>query len=274
VAANDYLSELKNWRQEADEVYRQPRSWLTLAGLYWLETGDNRFGTAADNDIALPEGSATAHIGHFAFDGESVRAVIAPGVEAMVEGEPVDEVDMQPDVSGEPTYLYTGRLILVAIVRGERFGIRVWDTEHPALQAFTGRTWFPPDEAYRLQARFEPYDPPHKTHFANMVGQEIEVEIAGALVFELHGQQHQLEALPVSEGLFVVFKDATSQTSTYPAGRYLVTDEPEDGKVVLDFNKAYNPPCAVTPYATCTLPPPQNVLTIAIEAGEKYHGEH
>jgi uncharacterized protein (DUF1684 family) len=152
-------------------------------------------------------------------------------------------------------------------------GVRVKDRQHPARAAFGGRHWFAPDETYCLQAAFVPYDPPRRVPVTNILGDVDDAPSPGYALFTLAGQAYRLDALPDPNGLAFYFCDTTNPTTTYPAGRYLKSAPPQAGMVTLDFNRAYNPPCAFTAFATCTLPPPQNRLLVAIEAGELYDRE-
>ena len=168
--------------------------------------------------------------------------------------------------------LELGRLSLHVIERGGRLGIRLKDRESPLRKAFTGLSWFPIDERYRVVARFVPYDPPKALKVPNVLGNVTPMPSPGRAEFTIDGKAVQLDGVleePDATELFFIFRDQTSGHETYGAGRFLYADLPKDGKLVLDFNKAYNPPCAFTPYATCPLPPPQNRLPVRIEAGRR-----
>jgi uncharacterized protein (DUF1684 family) len=158
------------------------------------------------------------------------------------------------------------------IERGNRYGIRLKDKNSELRKAFTGLKYFPPLEEYRVKARFVPYDPPKMIPVPNILGQVDEEPSPGYVVFMLNGRECRLDPVTEGDSLFFIFKDLTSGKETYPPGRFLNTEMPQNGEVVLDFNQAYNPPCAFTPYATCPLPPEQNKLPIAIEAGELRYG--
>jgi uncharacterized protein (DUF1684 family) len=180
---------------------------------------------------------------------------------------------MKPDATKDPTTITVGDLSLRVIKRGERYGIRLWDKNSPRRRAFAGLRWFPVRESYRVTARLVPHQGPKEIPIVNILGDVVKMTSPGILLFELGGRAHSLEPV-VAEGgkLFIMFRDLTSGRSTYGAGRFLYADAPVNGQVTLDFNQAINPPCAFTPYATCPLPPRQNHLTVAIEAGERsYH---
>ena len=269
--------EVLKWREQREARLKSDTGWLTLAGLFWLKEGDNRFGADPGNEIALPEGSAPARAGVLAFhDGRTV-VTMAPGVEAAIGGKPVSRSELKPDSSGSPDILALGRLTMQVIKRGDKYGIRLKDTESKARKEFTGLRWYPIDDSYRVTARFVPYDPPRMIMVPTVLGTTEEMPCPGKAVFTIKGREMSLEPVieePGAEELFYIFKDETSGEQTYPAGRFFYTAMPKDGSVVLDFNKAYNPPCAFTPYATCPLPPAQNRLKARIEAGELNYEHH
>lgn len=262
---------IERWRAERLERLTAPDGWLTLVGLHWIEPGANRLGSAPDADLPLPE-KAPAALGTIHREGRSLSFTAAPGASVLHEGEPVEALELRSDADGEPTELAAASLRFYVIERGGRLALRVKDTEHPARDAFPGLEYFPIDPAWRLTARFEPYEPPRPISIVNVLDMVEEVPSPGALVFTVDGASHRLDALPGGEEeLFLIFADETSGRSTYGAGRYLYTERPgPDGTVTIDFNRAYNPPCAFTDHATCPLPPPGNRLPIAVEAGERY----
>jgi uncharacterized protein (DUF1684 family) len=264
-----YVAELEAYRADREERLRAADGWLTVIGLFWLDEGENRFGSDPSNGIVLPADSAPAVAGSFLYDGTEVLLAAEPGAGVTLDGEPVTdgEIALETDVSK----IGLGRLSLYPIARGGRAAIRAKDPENPARTGFRGIDFYPPDVAMRLQARLERHAEPEERQIPTVVGTTADLLALGRVVFELDGRRHSLEALvsePDDAELFMIFKDATSGVDTYGAGRYLYA--PRDGdRVVLDLNKAYNPPCAFTPYATCPLPPPGNRLQVPIEAGEK-----
>ena len=257
VAAASYPSEIAEWRRQREANLRRDGGWLTVTGLFWLHEGINRFGTGAHNDIVLPAGTAEA--GVFELHQGKVTARIG-GSSRKLRADTDDLAQV-------------GRLRLYVIQRGDRTAIRMKDPESPFLKDFHGLQYFPPREEYRVEARF--VAEPRKIPIANIVGQSELDDSPGYVVFPLRGRQFRLYPVleePEAKELFFIFRDQTAGKETYGAGRFLYTDLPKDGRVVLDFNKAYNPPCAFTPYATCPLPPPQNRLAVRIEAGEQKYG--
>ncbi len=273
----DLIADVERYRHERIEDLKKPDSWLTLAGLYWLREGENTFGSDASNDVVFPEGTAPAHIGTFTRTGGSVRVRIEHGVEVLHEGQPVDTLTLASDAGEAPTVLRLGTLSWYLIERDGRLGIRLKDSQNPALLAFEGIDTFPIDLAWRRTARFEPYDPPKIIPILNVTGTISQETAPGAVVFDAGGQSYRLDVTgaPGDSAFFVIFGDQTNGEETYDAGRYLWVDAPDaDGRLVIDFNKAYNPPCVFTPYATCPLPPRQNRLPLRVEAGEQTYGKH
>jgi len=265
-----YQHEIDKFR--AEEVKDLKSNWLLLAGLFWLKPGANSFGTAASNAIVLPQGTAPAKAGVFELTGGEVTLKMEHGAAATIDNQPVTTAKLQPDTEGKPTVVALGRLRMQVIKRGERVGIRLKDLQNPALRNFTSLQFYPIDTAYRITAAWVPSDGKRTVDVPNVLGDVSHETIPGEVRFTLNGQPLTLTALggEAAKGLFFVFSDTTSKTDTYPSGRFLEADAVQDGKVVLDFNKAYNPPCAVTPYATCPLAPKENRLAVAIPAGEKF----
>ena len=268
-----YEAESQAWRSEREENLQREDGWLTLAGLYWLEEGDNRFGSSPDNDLVFPD-SAPAQIGAFHLENGQVTVAVEPGAGVTHEGQPVTEMalDAETDDGGQPTVLELGSLSFYAIERAGRLGVRLKDRDSSALASFSGLDYFPIDPAWRIQARFEPYDPPRTIRVPNIIGTEFDESCPGALVFTLEGETFRLEPTGEAGGdLFLVFGDASNGHQTYNGGRFLVVKAPQNGTADLDFNRAYNPPCVFTPYATCPLPPRQNRLPVSVPAGEKMY---
>ena len=268
ITNDAYAAELEAWRAQKDQALRGPEGWLSLAGLHWLTEGANRLGAGPECEVALPEGAAPALAGELHLR-EGVVTASAAGEALRLNGGPLEERPLRTDSDPQPDRLSVGRLSLVVIRRGERVGVRVRDPERPAIAAFPGRRWHPLDPAYRLRARFEPYAPPRPIAITNVLGDVAEELSPGAVIFELEGRELRLEARSGPDGgLIILFRDASSGAETYGAGRTLSTPPPQGDVVELDFNRAANPWCAFTPYATCPLPPPQNRLPVAVRAGE------
>ncbi|HUP05267.1 MAG TPA: DUF1684 domain-containing protein [Bryobacteraceae bacterium] len=256
-ASTAYQNEIDAWRKAREASLKRDDGWLTVSGLFWLKDGVNRIGKDAANSIVLPDGPARA--GTLTLRGGKVTANAGGAAR-----------ELKPD-SGD--FLKVGRLSLYIIKRGDRIGVRMKDPESQYLKNFHGIPAFPANEAYKITARF--VAEPRKIPITNVLGQTEAEDSPGYAAFRLNGQDVRLYPViddPGDKSLFFIFKDLTSGKETYGAGRFLDTEAPHDGKVVLDFNKAYNPPCAFTAYATCPLPPKENRLPVRVEAGEKTYG--
>lgn len=277
-AADAHKSEIEAWRAKRMASLKRDDGWLTLVGLFWLEQGENRFGSGKKgNRIVFPDGSAPASAGSLDLSGETVTVHAKPEANLTAGGKPVTTMALKTDADEEPTVLTNGRLKLYVIKRGKRLGVRVKDSKSPALAAFRGIDSYPVDLKWRFEARFDAYDPPRPIAVPNILGSIEQEKSPGAVVFEVGGKEYRLEAVKEagSDDLFLIFGDQTNGTETYGGGRFLYAAPPaKDGKVIVDFNKAYNPPCVFTPYATCPLPPAANRLAVRVEAGEKSYGHH
>ena len=272
-----YEQELEEWKAKRLASLKGEDGWLTLIGLFWLKEGENRFGSDATGEIVLPEGKAPARAGTLRLTGGKVTLDPNPDAKITSKGQAVAAaLELKSDDEDDgPTVLEMGPLSFHVVKRGERFGLRVKDRENPARAEFKGTDYYPPDRRWVVQARFEPYDPPKQVPILNVLGMETEETSPGTLAFELDGRPYKLEALREKgdEKFFIIFADQTSGKETYGAGRYMYADPPgADGRVTLDFNRAYSPPCAFTRYATCPLPPAQNRLPLRVEAGERFLG--
>jgi uncharacterized protein (DUF1684 family) len=272
-----YAAEIDEWRAERLARLTADDGWLTLTGLYWLEPGENRFGSAADGAVVIPDDTIDAIAGMLILGADgTVVAFSEEGAGVLVNGEPLTEAVLKTDADGKPDVISAGRAQFYIIKRGDKLGARVKDPEAPTRLAFEGIEHFPINPAYRVEAALEPYDELREVAIPTVLGQESTMLAPGVLRFTLNGTEMTLEPYVGSadaESYFLIFRDGTSAVSTYGAGRFLSAEAATDGTTFLDFNLAYNPPCAFTPYATCPLPPPQNWLSAPIEAGEKYSGE-
>ena len=274
-----YLAQIEAWHAQRIERLRSESGWLTLVGLLPLHEGVNAVGSAADADAVLPA-KAPELVGTVTRDADGFLFAAASGADVFrtVDGDtvPVVRLALTPDDPGPPTVLHVGSLSFYVIVRGDRSFLRVKDSDSEVRRDFTDVPRFPVDERWRVTARLEPRENHRGVMVGNVLGQQEESPCPGTLVFTLEGRACSLA--PIGEpgdGLFIVFGDATNGTETYGGGRFLDADPPDStGAVVLDFNKAYDPPCVFTPYATCPLPPQENVLPLAVTAGEKTWGDH
>lgn len=265
-------SEIEQWRRHRLAALEAEDGWLTVVGLFWLKEGENTVGAGPANDIVLRKGSAPAQVGVFEFHNNQTTFRVARGVEVTVNGRRVTRATLKPDTSGAADLLRIRDLTMFVIERGGRYAIRIKDKNSSARRDFHGLDYFPVNERYRVRAKFVPYQPPRRLAIPNILGRTEEDTSPGYAVFTLDGQECRLVPVNSGDTLFFIFKDLTAGEETYPAGRFLYTDPPENGELVLDFNKAINPPCAFTAYATCPLPPKENNLSVRIEAGEKRYG--
>jgi hypothetical protein len=266
------------WRAE-DEQYRHDletkltsdTGWLTIAGLAFLTKPETTVGSDRSNDVVLP-GATPPHLGNFvlASDGHvSVR--LEPNLNVkLLDGKPFTGGAIKSDGEGTPDRIVLGDVQVWVHESGERRAIRIRDKNSPLRQSFTGMKWYPINPAYRVEAAFVPFDKPKAFGIPNLLGDIDRMSAPGRVTFSLNGTEHHLTPFLDEDELWFVFRDLTSGETTYPAARFLYTSLPKDGKVVLDFNRAENPPCAFNPYATCPLPPPENRLTARVEAGGQY----
>jgi uncharacterized protein (DUF1684 family) len=266
-----YISDIQKWRAERLEEINGENGWTTLVGLFWLNEGQNRFGSDLSNDIVLPRNRSPKLAGSFHLNKEVVHLEARPGAGITHDGAPASSLVLHTDAEGKATVLKMGSLTFFVIKRGEKFGLRVKDKQHAARTRFAGLGYFPIDPNWRLKAKFEHYNPPKIVPIVNVLDMVENMISPGALAFEMNGKTYRLD--PVlekgSKQLFIIFADQTSGKESYGAGRYLYSEPPDsNGEVVVDFNKAHNPPCAFTKFATCPLPPRQNRLGLRIDAGE------
>jgi uncharacterized protein len=263
-----YRASVEKWRQEYQADLTSDHGWLSVSGLFWLHDGENSFGSNPLDDIVLPA-PVPANAGDFEFHNGKTIVHVKPGVAATMHGAQVTTAEMQPDSDDR---LVMGDLTLYVHASGERYAIRLKDKNSKLRKDFTGLHWFPIDPSYRVVGRWVPYDKPKTEMIANVMGDVGPEQFYGYAEFTLKGEKLRLEPEQDGSDFEFVFRDLTSGHETYGAARFLDTVLGKDGSVVMDFNEAYNPPCAYNPYTTCPLPPPQNRLAVRIEAGEKsYH---
>lgn len=265
-----YIKEIETWQKNRETSLRNPYGWLSLSGLYWLPSEKKvlHLGSSSSSDIVLPKKFPTV-LGELSKDNFN-NYFFKPAIEKILfEGKPLQQkIAWPPDQ--EAAFLELDGLRLYLLKRSKGYAIRIKDPKIETLQNFRALDWHPISEKYRVTARFEKesVDLP----VPDILGEVAMEKSAGRLVFNLDGKSHTVWALPSGEGLFLIFRDLSSQTGggSYPSGRFLSIEGPIKDSVILDFNKAYNPPCAYTPWATCPLPPLKNHLSIAIPAGEAH----
>lgn len=243
--------------------------WLAVAGLFWLQEGDTRFGSDPKLPIVLPAGQPKL-AGFFRLIGGRVQVIPMQDAAFLVNGDPVLNASLlNSDAEGKPDVVNMGDVSLYVIQRGDRIGIRMKDKNSKIRREFTHRNWFPIDSQYRVEAKYAPYPKPIQRRIPTVLDGVVEdQEAVGTVSFTLNGQVLKLEAVKDNNELWFVFRDKTANKQTYGAARFLYAAMPKNGRTVLDFNKAYNPPCAFNPYTTCPLPVKENILPIEITAGE------
>jgi len=266
-----YRAEIEQYRRGLEARLRSDTGWLTIAGLAFLTKSETTFGSDPSNDIVLP-GDTPAHAGTFVMAGSRrVSVRLEPGVQVrLLDGEPFGGGPITSDGEGPPDRLVLGDVQVWVHTSGERQAIRIRDKHNPLRTTFTGRAWYPVDPAYRIEAAFVPYDKPKELKVPNLLGDIDTMSAPGQVTFTMNGQALTMVPVTDDDELWFIFRDLTSGQTTYPAARFLYAPMPKDGKVILDFNRAENPPCAFNPHATCPLPPRENRLNVRLEAGEQY----
>jgi len=275
TADPNYVKEINEWGAKRVNRLKADDGWLNLVGRFWLKQGESTFGSAKDNDIVVESSKLPEHIGSFIFEDSVVTFRAKDGVDVMLGDMSVKEIVLVDDQKSDVTVLQIGSVKFNLIVRDTLYGIRFRDLNSDLVKNFKGVDRFPIDESWKINAKFEAYNPVKEIDVPNVLGQISKEKSPGAVVFERDGKTHRIDA--VDEGgdrLFLIIADQTSGEETYGGGRFMYVNKPDStGTILLDFNKAYNPPCVFTKYATCPLPPLQNYLKLKIEAGEKVYGE-
>lgn len=271
---DEYQQSIIKWRQEVDNNLRRENGWLALAGLFWLRKGTNLIGSDPQSDIVLPR-RAPARLGTFEFDGNNVMLNVETDLDVEVNGVTTTSALLDADQEDVPSFITFSDMRMVVVRRSKGVGIRVWDNTRKERKTFPTRQWYPVKQELRVPAIYTRFETPRIVKMPDILGAVLDESMQGFVSFTLNGTNHELlvEELP-DRRLFVQFMDLTNGNPTYPSGRYHYTDAHENGKVFIDFNKAYSPPCAFTDYATCTFPPQENRLHVAIAAGEIFPGNH
>ncbi len=270
-----YIASIQDWKQNRLERLKSENGWLNLVGLYWLKEGQNPYGSNEANNIVFPK-NAPEFIGTIILYKGHISAQINEDVDIFINDSLLKEYNINTDIDGNTTIFRIGSLRWYIIKRGDRFGIRLRDVESPLVEKLTEILSFPIDPKWRIEAKYEKFKTPKEIAIPNVLG-DIEYEKCfGLLKFKIDEKEY--EVMPLGNGdkenLFVIFADETSAEETYGAGRFLSVEKPdENGKTYIDFNKATNPPCAFTEFATCPLPPKENILAVRVLAGEKIN-EH
>lgn len=275
ISTEDHAAEVEVWYQERVKSLKADEGWLNLIGLHWLELGETTFGTSSESGFRLESEGFPDSIGVFSLEEEKVY--FTPQTDSIFIGESeVKEKIKIFDTEGQLSEkLSLGSLRWNIIKRADAYGVRLRDLETAAVTQFEGIERFPVDIEWRLEAKFVPYVPVREIPITNVLGQTTPNPSPGYLEFEKEGKSYRIDALDAEDELYLIIADNTSGGETYGGGRYMYVKKPVSGDlVILDFNKAYNPPCVFTPHATCPLPPRQNMLDLSIMAGERTFGEH
>lgn len=260
--------QLTEWRAAYDRRLRADWGWLTVTGLHWIDEGVHALGSGEAAAIRLAQ-SAPAHVADLIREGNDVRLELTGSGQVLKDGKPASPGPLHFDGTQGERFVVGDQSFLV-VRRGERVGVRTWDNASEQRRAFAGPDWYEADPAFRVEATFTPWPEQRTIRYLNAIGDEKQTTARGEWRFSLNGREHALVSFSdPDEAQFFVFRDRTSGAATYGAGRFLQTARPEGSRVVLDFNRAYNPPCAFTPHATCPLAPAENVLDAAVEAGER-----
>jgi uncharacterized protein (DUF1684 family) len=271
-----YKAEIEGWCGKRVDDLKAPTGWLNLVGLLWLDEGLNTFGSDKKNDIVFPTDKIPASAGYFTLKQNTVTLDAAKEVNITSSGQPVKSlVVFHPDSVHQPIVEFDS-LRWTIIKRDDKFGVRLRDLASPDLKNFKGIDRYPVSTAWRLNAKWESAADSSRTiDITNVLGQSTAQKSPGSLVFSIDEKEYKLDVLKGNkEEYFIIFADATTGKETYGAGRFIYVKKPQNGETIIDFNKAYNPPCAFTSYATCPLPPKQNTLAVAISAGEKNYGQY
>jgi len=264
-----YVKSIEEWQQQRLERLKSKNGWLSLAGLYWLEQGENSFGSDPSNKIVFPE-KADAFGGTLLLEDSIVTLTVAEGVQITTNDSLVTKTVLKNDHDEDRTQLQQGDLAWYIVKRGERYGIRLRDHKHPRIDELDHIPSYPIQSSYVVEATLELFDSPLTMTVATPLdGYTESYEVPGLLKFKLRGKNLELHPFASGKGYFLVIADETTTVDTYGAGRFMYAMPDSTGRIILDFNKAYNPPCAFSPFATCPMPPRENILDVAIEAGEK-----
>ncbi|MCF6318966.1 MAG: DUF1684 domain-containing protein [Proteobacteria bacterium] len=269
--ANDWQSEIENWKQQRVSNLTKPHGWLSLIDMEWFRNGDNSIGSALENDIVLPSGPK--HIGNFHLLKDKITFTPNKEVNILANEQPIKAtIEVKMDSSGEQTVFSIDTFQFYVIQRGKP-ALRIKDSLAKTLQEFKGISYFPMNEEYKVEAEFVPYESVKEIEIINILGMLNKEKSFGKLKFQIKGNTYYLDTLDSGDNFFILFADRTSGRASYGPGRFLYVPKPKQGNMTsIDFNMAYNPPCAFNDYSTCPLPPAQNRLKVYVEAGEKkYH---
>ena len=272
--ASNYEQEIAEWRTQQEKNLRSESSWLTVVGLWWLQAGDNSVGAGSNKQVQLPVG-VPENLGVITWHKEQLMIRFTESEQVSLDHKVVvkgQSYPLQTDDAPQKTLVNIGKNVEFFIIkRPNGMGVRVKDKESEARKNFKGRAWYPAQKNFVIEASWVALPSPKEIVVPDVLGNKSTEKVTGYVSFQKDGKTYHLYPNSMEDGLFFVFRDATSGKGTYGAGRFLSTELPnKQGKVILDFNKAVSPPCAFTHFATCPLPPKENILPMSIEAGEKF----
>jgi uncharacterized protein (DUF1684 family) len=277
LTASDYAQSVAEWRMQREARLKAEDGWLTVVGLDWLKEGENRVGSNPSFEVRLPK-TAPDRVGTITVKNGKARFKPEKAAGVTLNGAPAAEADLKADTTPKYDVLAVGRVKFFVIQRENKLGVRIKDNDAAARREFTGLRWYPVDASWKVQAKFIPFDKPRQVTFDTAVGVKEQDESPGYVTFTRGGKEYRLEPVLDDDELWFVMRDGTSGKTTYGASRFLYAALPKGGvkqagTVEIDFNKAENPPCVFTDFATCPLPPPQNRLNLAVTAGEQMYGK-
>ncbi len=268
--AQTYEEEINRWRKTRLERLTAEDGWVTLAGLFWLADGENSFGRSPKNNLVANYPDFPEKAGIFIVKGAEVKFKVHQGIVITCENHPISEIKLTSDLEGTPTVLQYGTFSWYLIRRGERIGIRMKWSEHPNRKKLIGIPSYPVSDEWRVKGRFTPYETPKKLMIPTVIGIDSAEECPGEIHLSVKGHEIVLYPTGNRESMALMFGDAGNGGDTYAGGRFLPLESPDkEGNIIIDFNRAYNPPCVFTPYATCPIPIEENILPFPVEAGEK-----
>ncbi|HVJ61305.1 MAG TPA: DUF1684 domain-containing protein [Tahibacter sp.] len=274
----DHTSEIQAWRKQRVDRLKTPTGWLSLVGLHWLKDGEQTVGSGKDNDNDVVLNVGPARLGKVTLKNGDASIALDAKAGAKIDGADKVAAPLVDDRQEKPTTISFGTANFYVIDRDGKKALRVKDSEAATRKNFLGIDYYDIAAKWRIEAKWEAFDPPRTLEVPTVLGTVEKYPVPGKATFEIGGKKYEITPVievPGDKELFIIFADRTSGKETYGAGRFLYAPMPANGKIVLDFNKAYNPPCAFTPYATCPLAPPENRLDLPVTAGEKkYRGSH
>ncbi len=272
MGSGEYEAQVLQWRAKKLDSLTRENGWLSLAGLFWLNQGRNLVGSNPMCEVILPEYAPT-FLGIIEWKEKAIRLQVAEGVQVRVNGKLVQRAILRSDQEEDATFMTWNQIRLVVHEHASKYGIRIWDNQRRNRFTLPLLKWFPIDKQFRFSAHYIRYPKPKVSGQPDTFGEVVEDRLDGYVTFKFDGKTYKLDATEEKDhSLFIKFRDLTNNKETYPPSRYCYTEPVDDGKVILDFNYAYSPPCAFTEYATCIFAPQQNYLPFRVEAGEIYRG--